>query len=357
MDKRLTHIDLFTGAAGFSLALFDTVRTVAYCDISPLSRKLLLGNIKRGLLTSAPILGDVRFIDKNTFPNDFVANVVTAGFPCQDISSMNRRKEGVRGPRSGLYIHVPRIAHIVGANIIIMENSPLLSKRGLDLVLRKLSQFGFTKSVWGIYSAAQVGAPHERRRLYILAVKEIKSTSGMVFYMTENLQKRLRVNPWDYHHPPRIIEKNQKSLIDIKQRGFLLGNSIVPLTAVYAIYNLGQSILSGDRGKIENAPTLKEPSKQRLHISIPPEKRTGDIKDYHLRKWDTPLATWWFPCNIGSIRAVRILPNEIMYEKETLKYMKQKKRRVNVDEWTINPEFIEWMMGYPLGWTKSLSVA
>ena len=94
-------------------------------------------------------------------------SVVSGGFPCQDISAAGKGA-GIDGERSGMWKHMARIICEVKPRYVYVENSPMLTSRGLDVVLKDLATMGFDAE-WGVFSAAQVGAPHLRKRIWIIA--------------------------------------------------------------------------------------------------------------------------------------------------------------------------------------------
>lgn len=92
--------------------------------------------------------------------------MVSGGFPCQDISIAGRG-DGLDGERSGLWSEYARIIREVRPRYVFVENSPMLTSRGLDRVLADLAESGFDAE-WGVLSASAVGAPHRRARIWIV---------------------------------------------------------------------------------------------------------------------------------------------------------------------------------------------
>lgn len=113
-----------------------------------------------------------RWKDVRTFPprpvKDWRVDIIAGGFPCQDVSSANGKAEGLDGDRSGLFEEIIRVARILKPKAIVMENVAALYVRGLDRVLGELAAIGFD-SEWHCVSAASVGAPHRRDRVFIIA--------------------------------------------------------------------------------------------------------------------------------------------------------------------------------------------
>lgn len=97
-------------------------------------------------------------------------DVVSGGFPCQDISSAGT-KEGLSGERSGLWVEMARVIREVEPRFAFVENSASLLTRGLDRVLADLAEMGMDAR-WGVFSAGDVGARHRRERLFIVADRD-----------------------------------------------------------------------------------------------------------------------------------------------------------------------------------------
>jgi len=133
----LTSLDLFTGIGGFSHALSNVCKPIAYCDVHDLSKRALHDLMDRGLLPHAPIFHDVKEITPQTLEATCgvkTFDVLCAGFPCQDVSVMNIRGKGIDGERSGLIHEVLRIARACQPSLLFLENSPNLIHRGLDRI-------------------------------------------------------------------------------------------------------------------------------------------------------------------------------------------------------------------------------
>lgn len=111
-----------------------------------------------------PNLGDLTSIDWRTVAP---VDIVTAGFPCQDIS-YNGRGVGIeKGARSGIWKNIVGGLRVLRPKLVIVENVAAIRRRGLDRVLGDLAELGYY-AVWTSIRASDVGAPHRRERVFIL---------------------------------------------------------------------------------------------------------------------------------------------------------------------------------------------
>ena len=111
-----------------------------------------------------PNLGDVRVIAEHGAPR---VELLAGGFPCQDLSSAGKQA-GLDGERSGLWFEYAKIIGSIRPRFVLIENVARLRHNGLDRVLRDLADRGYDAE-WDVLSAASVGAPHLRERLWIVA--------------------------------------------------------------------------------------------------------------------------------------------------------------------------------------------
>ena len=94
-------------------------------------------------------------------------DVICGGFPCQDISYAGRGA-GLAGERSGLFFEAVRLVRQLRPRAVVLENVAALYTRGLDVVLGTLAGIGYGCE-WHCIPAASVGAPHLRKRVFIVA--------------------------------------------------------------------------------------------------------------------------------------------------------------------------------------------
>jgi DNA (cytosine-5)-methyltransferase 1 len=162
----VNELALFAGAGGGILGghLLGW-RTVCAVEWEAYPASILCARQNDGLLPNFPIWDDVQTFDGKPWRG--IVDVVSGGFPCQDISAAGRGG-GIEAERSGMWKEMARIIGEVRPKYAFVENSPMLTSRGLGTVLRDLAQMGFNAE-WGVLSAADVGANHKRERIWICA--------------------------------------------------------------------------------------------------------------------------------------------------------------------------------------------
>ena len=195
----MNYIDLFSGVGGFALGAYWAGMKFDnhyFSEVEPYAVELYQ---KR--FPDAIPLGDIREIDcekladatsreddqrepgdmdeakgcgegidstiRDRRENEFV---ITGGFPCQDISVAGKG-EGIGGSRSGLWSEYWRIIREIRPRYAIIENVSALTHRGLNVVLSNLAEIGYDAE-WQDIRAEDMGAPHRRERIWIVAYPE-----------------------------------------------------------------------------------------------------------------------------------------------------------------------------------------
>jgi len=162
----MNELALFAGAGGGILGgKLLGWRTVCAVEWEPYPASVLCARQNDGFFAPFPVWDDVQTFDGKPWRG--IVDVVSGGFPCQDISSAGKGA-GIDGERSGMWREMARIIHEVRPQYAFVENSPMLTSRGLGTVLGDLSSMGFDAR-WGVLGAADVGAPHQRDRIWIVA--------------------------------------------------------------------------------------------------------------------------------------------------------------------------------------------
>lgn len=165
----MKHLGLFEGIGGFSLAArWMGWETVAWCEWNEFGQKVL-----RHHFPNAEGHGDITKTDFTKYANTI--DIITGGWPCQDNSNAKQVGEsqlGLKGERSGLWREVKRTICEVRPKYFLGENvsSILTINNGNDFntILSDLAGMGYN-ATWGVLRASDIGAPHKRARMYILA--------------------------------------------------------------------------------------------------------------------------------------------------------------------------------------------
>ena len=163
-------ISLYSGGGGldigFRLAI-PNARTVCYVEREISSVSVLVNGIEKGILDDAPI-----WTNSTTFDGSpWIGKVdwIIGGFPCQPWSVAGKR-EGKEDER-WLWDDIKQIAMSVQPTGFFLENvSGLITGHGIDTILGDLSEMGFDAE-WGSVKAGDIGAPHRRERVFILAAR------------------------------------------------------------------------------------------------------------------------------------------------------------------------------------------
>ena len=161
----MNGLDLFSGIGGVSIALEPWVQTIAYCERERYAQGVLLSRMESGELDIAPIWDDVTTLRGEML--DVPIDIITAGFPCQDLSIGGLGK-GLAGERSGLFFEVARLAEELRPSFLFLENVPAIRTRGAETVCKTLASLGYDMR-WTTVTASSVGAKHRRERWFLLA--------------------------------------------------------------------------------------------------------------------------------------------------------------------------------------------
>jgi DNA (cytosine-5)-methyltransferase 1 len=161
----VNYIDLFHGIGGFALgAVWAGMKFENhFCsDIEPYCQKLY-----KLRFPDSVQLGDITKIDTEELKKYGTDWIITGGFPCQDISIAGKGA-GITGARSGLWFEYWRLIRDLRPRFAIMENVGMLVHRGLREVLGSLAEIGYDAE-WQDIRASDMGAPHRRERIWIVA--------------------------------------------------------------------------------------------------------------------------------------------------------------------------------------------
>ena len=377
----MRSLDLFSGLGGITYALTGYFEPELYCDIDAACQSVLAHHIDTGKLPTATLMTDVRSI--NSVSRDVRA--IVGGSPCQSISCIGKRAGIAEGTKSGLFYEIFRIVdqnpHI---DILFLENVSNILRVGVREVIGALAPRGFSMA-WVVRHARGHGGPHKRARWFCLAVRDSASVPEL-----DNFEPiPFDLPRWRREEEPcRIAVKpafgiDSNYTPDWSKRHRLLGNSVVPIAVRKAFEELASrysrwkdiSDTVGDlgtpvgawkcptfpehalvtRGKVIQLPTImQELPEDAFRPSI-----TLDVEGtlMSLKSWPTPRH--------GNTRAGRLtsrsmgdLGTAIVHSLESQVYVASSGLKVTgpldtrmSDIAVPNPVYVEWMMGYPTGWT------
>ena len=157
----LKLLDTFAGIGGFSYAaekLVGGFQTVQFIEIDPYCQKVLNKNFP-----NIPIHDDITTYRAEPYS----ADIITGGFPCQDLSQAGRRKGITETTRSGLWFQLIRTIRMVRPKYFILENVSAILNNGLDIVLRDIYEAGYDAE-WCCIPSSFVGACHQRDRWWLI---------------------------------------------------------------------------------------------------------------------------------------------------------------------------------------------
>ncbi len=204
----LKVLDLFSGIGGFSLGLERTggFETVAFCEIEKFPQKVLKKNWPK-----VPIYEDVTKLTADIIRQDRIeANVITGGFPCQDLSSAGKRG-GIEAERSGLWSEIVRLVSDLRPDFVIIENVADLLVGPTEQhgqwfckVLTDLAQCGYDAE-WENIPSCALGGWSIRERVWVLAYPNENRLQGLrpisQFYPTTGARlqaERLQIYKTNY---------------------------------------------------------------------------------------------------------------------------------------------------------------
>jgi DNA (cytosine-5)-methyltransferase 1 len=196
----MNELHLFAGVGGGILGGMLLGHTpVCAVEIEPYCRKVLLQRQRDSILPRFPIWDDIRTFDGRDWQGK--VDIVCGGFPCQDISAAGKGA-GIEGERSGLWKEMARVVGEIRPSFVFVENSPMLTIRGLGRVLGDFSEMGYDAR-WCVMGADDMGAPHKRKRIWILANARHECRRHCIGKcLGENEQRRFQTAQWEDDSTP-----------------------------------------------------------------------------------------------------------------------------------------------------------
>jgi len=184
--ETVTHVSLCAGYGGIDLGLkrcIPNMRTIAFSEIEAFACELLLSRMEAGQLDAAPIWSDLKSFPWDAFHGK--VHILSGGYPCQPFSAAGLRK-GADDPRHLWPFIADGIARM-RPELCFFENVEGHVSLGLREVIGELESLGY-RTTWGLFSAAEVGAPHQRKRVFILAHRNESRLEGLWANARQSLQ-------------------------------------------------------------------------------------------------------------------------------------------------------------------------
>ena len=165
--QTITHVSLCAGYGGIDLGLkraIPDLRTIAFSEIEGYACANLVAKMEAGLLDAAPIWTNLKTFPWSEFRGK--VDILSGGYPCQPFSAAGKRL-GTEDPRH-LWPFIADGIRLMQPRLCFFENVEGHISLGLRAVIEELGSLGY-ETTWGIFSASEVGAPHQRKRIFILA--------------------------------------------------------------------------------------------------------------------------------------------------------------------------------------------
>ena len=166
-------------------------RPAAYVEVECFAASILLARMEEGLLAAGPVWTDVSTFDARPFRG--VVDIVFGGSPCQDLSVAGKRA-GLEGARSGLFYHLVRIVRESETPLVLWENVGG-AVGALPSVYAAFGDAGYTGAAVKI-RAADVGAPHRRERVFLLAYRGRHGLEVLRALVGAGREVRREDGPW-----------------------------------------------------------------------------------------------------------------------------------------------------------------
>jgi site-specific DNA-cytosine methylase len=294
--------------------------------------------------------------------------IVTAGFPCQDVSLINSNASGIHGPKSKLFFEILRIVDIIRRDArddvyIILENSPVIVTKGLDTIVEELVEKRDFVLKWVKCAAEEVGAYHRRRRWFALAYSNTQETKRHVL---EKLGSLAVKSSFAVEPQPRILERRTARIPCEKIKS--MGNAIVPAQLLLALRLLSYENHENDDAEIGGGGVgySRSPYWIRTHRQggmVSQTKRTFTrgprtrlvLEDGKIRieceQWPTPWATRTTAERLRRSFGPSVVNAAFFCESGREMTQTTDFRAANA-LWHISVSFLAWLMGYPLDWVK-----
>jgi len=237
----MRELSLFTGAGGGLLGTMLLGWTpVGYVEFDDYAQRIIRQRIDDGILPNAPIFGDIRTFIGDGYAASYtgLVDVVTGGFPCQPFSRAGKQL-AADDPRNMWPATIDTI-RLVRPKYAFLENVPgLLTTGYFSRILGDLAESGYGVR-WRILSAAEMGAPHKRDRLWIVAyahgarLERRKSRPKTRLFKMDNVFASRRFPRQLHNLPQPAVFGSGHGVAHYVERIRVIGNGQVPIVAATA---------------------------------------------------------------------------------------------------------------------------
>ena len=196
-----TVLSLCSGAGGLELGLklaMPRARTICYVEGEAYVAAILAARMEDKTMDAAPVWSNVKTFDAKPWRG--CVDIITAGYPCQPFSIAGA-KRAEKDPRH-LWPYIREIVRTIEPSICFFENVSHHLRLGFEQVHDDLRSMGYSVAA-GLFTAEEVGAPHKRERLFILAHRESHRSDGRLSQLPE-IQREARCG--DAFEPARSSE-------------------------------------------------------------------------------------------------------------------------------------------------------
>lgn len=253
-------LDLFSGLGMFSFAARNVFKekfeSAGFVEIDPYCQNQILE-----LFPDAEIHDNIK-----TYTKIVKADIITAGFPCTDLSiatpvKFKNKQERIDGNRSGLWREIIRISGAIRPKFIVLENSPnIVYSNGISSIIAELTEMRYCLW-WSCLSAQDFGFPHRRQRWYAIAfdtdlfrfdeIQIFSTLFSQIFQETKKKAFKKLESKFSRSLSGRVFSENYAEFLSL-DNGYsqkenqddlhAIGNSIVPEIAEHLFLSLQQFI-------------------------------------------------------------------------------------------------------------------
>lgn len=370
-------LDIFSGIGGFSLGLEKAgMETVGFCEIEPFCQSIL-----KKYRPESRLFNDIRILDKEKLLQSGISkvDVIAGGFPCQDISCAGKQI-GITGNRSGLWKEFKRLINELRPNYAIIENVANLRSRGLITVLQDLWEIGYDAQ-WHCIPASAIGAPHRRDRVWVIAYPNGTSAKRLPFGK-EKKKSLLGINRKNisnanyqgcYSNKSTPTRKNDQEGWQECFENSITGRNIIAREG-FPLHKAGSS-KQATRTELQNSKAVLANSNSSRQVGIRGANNNASqesgcrrinsegSRGNDRRQYNTAENEKMANSNCKGLQghgrfeeACQILTQEEIslfccsrgieqwgFEPESIPRLK---------EGRLNPDWVEWLMGFPIGWTE-----